>query len=81
MQPLRTQENRLALDLQDSIQQQIFALAMQVGVLKLLLTRDLDAAMRNVHKIEHLMHLVQLDLNSLQLLLSQEQGIRHDGER
>lgn len=67
---MRTRENSLVvLDLQDSIQQQIFALAMQVGVLKVLLKRNPEEAMKNVHKIEHLVHLVQADLKSMYGLL------------
>jgi len=72
------QHKNLFLDLHDSIQQQIFALTMQVGVLKLLLNQNSDAALKNLQKIEHseaalkslqkiehLAQLVQLDLNTL----------------
>jgi len=69
---LNMQEYWPILDTHDSIQQQIFALAMQVGVLKLLLKRDPDAALKSLHKIEYLLELVQLDLNSMRLGLKAE---------
>ncbi len=62
----QNQQKNPFLDLHDSIQQQIFALTMQVGVLKLLLDQNSDAALKSLQKIEHLVHLVQLDLKSMQ---------------
>lgn len=59
-------------DLHDSIQQQVFALAMHVGTLKLLLQQDAEAALRNVHEIEQLVQQVQIDLNMIRRELHQE---------
>jgi hypothetical protein len=72
LQPLKTRENLLVIDIHDHIQQQMFALALQVGTLKLLLKRDPDAALKGLHKIEHLLELLQLDLNSMRLGLKVE---------
>lgn len=72
LQQLKMRENFLIVDIHDNIQQQIFALAMQVGRLKLLVKRDPDAALESLHKIEHLLKLVQLDLHSMHLGLKAE---------
>jgi signal transduction histidine kinase len=58
-------EDRLILDVHDSAQQQIFALSMQVGALKILLKRDQDAALKSLQTIENLVCLVQQDLTSI----------------
>ncbi len=69
--PFGTREDHPLFDIHDNIQQQIFALALQVGVLKLLLKQDSDTALKSIQKIEHLVHLVQLDLKSMRSNLKQ----------
>jgi len=59
-------------DLHDSIQQHVFALAMHVGTLKVLLQQDAEAALKNVHEVEHLVHQVQVDLNRIRHELHRE---------
>lgn len=68
----RPANSRPVVDLHDSIQQQVFALAMQVGTLKLLLPLDAEAARKNVQEIEHLVRRVQLDLSVIRQELYQE---------
>ena len=46
----------------DNIRQEIFALAMQVGALKMLIKQDVDAAQRCLGDIDHLLRLIQQDL-------------------
>jgi signal transduction histidine kinase len=59
------ERNRLARDLHDSIKQQIFAVSMQVGSIKLLLRRDVDAAEARLNKMETLVREAQQELTSL----------------
>lgn len=59
------ERNRLARDLHDSVKQQVFSLALQVGALKVLLRRDIDAAERRLNEIAHVVHLAQEELTSL----------------
>lgn len=59
------ERNRLARDLHDSIKQQIFSLAMQVGALKVLLRRDVDAAERRLNEIERMVGMAQEELTAL----------------
>lgn len=59
----RPASSRPGVDLHDSIQQHVFALALQIGTLKLLLPPDAEAALKNVQEIEHLVQRVQCDLS------------------
>ncbi len=59
------ERNRLARDLHDSIKQQIFAVSMQIGSIKLLLRRDVDAAEARLNKMETLVREAQQELTSL----------------
>jgi signal transduction histidine kinase len=59
------ERNRLARDLHDSVKQQVFSLAMQVGALKMLLRRDVDAAERRLNEIERMVRMAQKELASL----------------
>ena len=59
------ERNRLARDLHDSVKQQIFAISMQVGAVKVLLGRDLGAAKRRLDETETLVHQAQQELTTL----------------
>lgn len=59
------ERNRLARDLHDSVKQQVFSLALQVGALKVLLRRDINAAERRLNEIARVVHLAQEELTSL----------------
>src|SRR6266571_116274 len=59
------ERNRLARDLHDSVKQQIFAVAMQIGATKVLLKRDVDAAEVRLNEAEKLVHQTQQELTSL----------------
>jgi NarL family two-component system sensor histidine kinase LiaS len=59
------ERNRLARDLHDSVKQQVFSLAMQVGALRVLLRRDEDAAERRLNEIERMVRMAQKELASL----------------
>jgi NarL family two-component system sensor histidine kinase LiaS len=59
------ERNRLARDLHDSVKQQIFSLAMQVGALKVLLRRDVNAAERRLNEIERMVRMAQEELTAL----------------
>lgn len=65
------------LNVHDSMQQHIFALAMQVGTLKLLLKRNPEAALETLQEIEQLVQLTQLDLNALKSLRSRMEISTH----
>lgn len=49
-------------DVHDNIRQEVFALAMQVGTLKTLIKRDVEAAQKCLGDIDHLLRLIQQDL-------------------
>ncbi len=59
------ERNRLARDLHDSVKQQVFAVAMQIGATKVLLKRDVDAAEVRLNEAEKLLRQVQQELTSL----------------
>ncbi|GCE26258.1 hypothetical protein KDA_17420 [Dictyobacter alpinus] len=59
------ERNRLARDLHDSVKQQVFVLAMQVGVIRILLGRDVAAAGQRLNDMEQLVRDVQKELTSL----------------
>ena len=59
------ERNRLARDLHDSVKQQIFAISMQVGAVKMLLERDLPAAKRRLGETETLVRQAQQELTTL----------------
>ena len=59
------ERNRLARDLHDSVKQQIFAISMQVGAIKVLLGRDLDAAKKRLDETETLVRQAQQELTTL----------------
>jgi len=59
------ERNRLARDLHDSVKQQVFAVAMQIGATKVLLKRDVDAAEARLNEAEKLIHHAQQELTSL----------------
>lgn len=59
------ERNRLARDLHDSVKQQIFAISMQVGAVKVLLGRDVTAAKKRLEETELLVHEAQQELTTL----------------
>ena len=59
------ERNRLARDLHDSVKQQIFAISMQVGAIKVLLGRDVNAAKKRLDETELLVHRAQQELTTL----------------
>jgi NarL family two-component system sensor histidine kinase LiaS len=59
------ERNRLARDLHDSVKQQIFAISMQVGAVKVLLGRDLDAAKKRLDETDVLVRQAQQELTTL----------------
>ncbi len=59
------ERNRLARDLHDSVKQQVFAVAMQIGATKVLLKRDVNAAEARLNEAERLVHHAQQELTSL----------------
>src|SRR6266581_6815605 len=59
------ERNRLARDLHDSVKQQVFAVAMQIGATKVLLKRDVDAAEVRLNEAEKLLRQVQQELTTL----------------
>ncbi len=59
------ERNRLARDLHDSVKQQIFAISMQVGAVKVLLGRDLDAAKKRLDETDMLVRQAQQELTTL----------------
>lgn len=59
------ERNRLARDLHDSVKQEIFAVAMQIGATKVLLKRDPNAAEVRLKEAEKLIHQAQQELTSL----------------
>lgn len=59
------ERNRLARDLHDSVKQQIFALAMQIGAAKTLLGRDTEKAQTYLNEAENLVHQAQQELTAL----------------
>jgi signal transduction histidine kinase len=66
-QQLATMEerNRLARDLHDSVKQQIFSVAMQLGTLRILLTRNTEKAQLRLAEIERTVKLAQQELTAL----------------
>lgn len=59
------ERNRLARDLHDSVKQQIFAVGMQIGAIKILLKRDPDAAEGRILETEKLVRQAQQELTTL----------------
>jgi two-component system, NarL family, sensor histidine kinase LiaS len=59
------ERNRLARDLHDSVKQQIFAVAMQIGATKVLLKRDLAAAEIRLNEADKLVRQAQQELTTL----------------
>jgi signal transduction histidine kinase len=59
------ERNRLARDLHDSVKQQVFAVAMQIGATKVLLKSDVNAAEAHLNEAEKLIHHAQQELTSL----------------
>lgn len=59
------ERNRLARDLHDSVKQQLFTLAMQIGTTKVLLRRDVDAAEECLNEAQRLVLQAQQELTSL----------------
>ncbi|HET7639757.1 MAG TPA: histidine kinase, partial [Ktedonobacteraceae bacterium] len=59
------ERNRLARDLHDSVKQQIFAASMQIGAMRVLLRRDVDAAEVRLNETEKLVRQAQQELTSL----------------
>jgi two-component system, NarL family, sensor histidine kinase LiaS len=58
----REEHYRLVSDLHDSIQQEVFALALQIGALKILVSQKTDIAINRLEDIEYLVCLIQQDL-------------------
>lgn len=61
----REERYRLVSDLHDSIQQDVFALTLQIGALKILITQNTDMAIKRLEDIEYLVCLIQQDLTSI----------------
>jgi len=59
------ERNRLARDLHDSVKQQVFATAMQVGAARALMVRNPQAAAEHLNQAESLARQAQSELNSL----------------
>lgn len=59
------ERNRLARDLHDSVKQQVFTLAMQIGATKVLLKRDVGAAEERLNEAQKLVTQAQQELTSL----------------
>ncbi|WP_052569208.1 sensor histidine kinase [Ktedonobacter racemifer] len=59
------ERNRLARDLHDSVKQQVFAAAMQIGAVRFLLRQDIDAAEKRLLEAEKLVRQAQQELTSL----------------
>ncbi len=59
------ERNRLARDLHDSVKQQIFSVAMQIGATRTLLKRDPSAAEARLKEAQKLVNLAQQELTSL----------------
>ncbi|MCQ3972260.1 MAG: sensor histidine kinase [Anaerolineae bacterium] len=59
------ERNRLARDLHDSVKQQIFATAMQVGAARALLAQQPDTAQTHLLEAERLVHEAQQELTTL----------------
>ncbi|BCL77890.1 HAMP domain-containing proteinhypothetical protein [Ktedonobacteria bacterium brp13] len=59
------ERNRLARDLHDSVKQQIFSVAMQLGTLRALMTRDTEKAQRRLAEVEKTVKLAQQELTAL----------------
>ena len=59
------ERNRLARDLHDSVKQQVFTLAMQIGATKVLLKRNVDAAEERLDEAQKLVSQAQQELTSL----------------
>jgi two-component system, NarL family, sensor histidine kinase LiaS len=57
--------NRLARDLHDSVKQQIFAIAMNIGTTQSLLNHDLEAARTSLKETSKLVTMTQQELTSL----------------
>jgi NarL family two-component system sensor histidine kinase LiaS len=57
------ERNRLARDLHDTVKQQVFAAAMQVGAARALVGRDPDAAAARLAEAERMAHDVQKELS------------------
>src|SRR5207245_9302396 len=59
------ERNRLARDLHDSVKQQVFAVAMQIGATRLLIQRDTAAAEVRLNEAQKLVRQAQQELTSL----------------
>jgi len=59
------ERNRLARDLHDSVKQQVFAVAMQIGATQTLLKRDTTAAEARLKEAQNLIRMAQQELTSL----------------
>lgn len=59
------ERNRLARDLHDSVKQQVFSVALQIGATRLLLRRDVDAAEVRLAEAQKLIKQAQQELTSL----------------
>lgn len=59
------ERNRLARDLHDSVKQQVFAAAMQIGAARFLLRQDMDTAEKRLLEAEQLVRQAQQELTSL----------------
>ncbi|GCE04631.1 HAMP domain-containing sensor histidine kinase [Dictyobacter aurantiacus] len=59
------ERNRLARDLHDSVKQQVFVVAMQVGAIRLLMGKDVAAARQRLDDMEQLVREVQKELSAL----------------
>lgn len=59
------ERNRLARDLHDSVKQQFFATAMQIGAARAMLSTDQTAAMTHIQEAERLVQQAQQELTAL----------------
>lgn len=68
--PTLEERDFLVRGLHDEVKQQVFALTMQIGTLKVLIKRDSDVALKRLEDIEHLLCLMQQDLTLISSALS-----------
>ncbi|GCE18479.1 HAMP domain-containing sensor histidine kinase [Dictyobacter kobayashii] len=59
------ERNRLARDLHDSVKQQVFVVAMQVGAIRLLMGKDIAVARQRLDDMEQLVREIQKELSAL----------------
>jgi len=69
-----TQGDCSLLEMHDNIRQQMFALALRVGSLKLLFKQNPDVALEKLQEIEDILQTIHVNLNSIEIGLSQKRS-------